>query len=303
MNNQPLNILPQNIKTLTGEIGEKQVLLRLLLLAHNTAWYVFQNLGESGFDILLLHSKTGEKIRIEVQTCQKLYTMEKKPEQVEFELGDEEYQSCDYLIGYLLVANDFYMVHKQVLKRAQTDGKTRWKFVVPLTEAGEPDPQFQAYRNAWNNLHQDFAAHAAAEAKEKPCTKIIQEVEDAAPGLYWPEFEEAVLQREAERLQSLVQMEANRFVQNTEAEMEKLYQEQKIQAELGYCVELELDRSYTPKCFQVECRQPGHFLKAEPELEDLKTKLVEAYKLGKFRDQDRKARPGWVLRTETGERY
>ena len=51
--------LPQNIQALIGEIGEKQVLLRLYLLVHENSWEVFQNLGEAGFDVLLLNATTG----------------------------------------------------------------------------------------------------------------------------------------------------------------------------------------------------------------------------------------------------
>lgn len=40
--------LSQNIQTLIGEIGEKQVLLRLAIYCHGINWNVFHNLGESG---------------------------------------------------------------------------------------------------------------------------------------------------------------------------------------------------------------------------------------------------------------
>ena len=66
--------LPQNIQALVGEIGELQVLLRLSILAHQTDWEVFHNLGEAGYDVLLLNSITANRIRIEVKTRQKLFT-------------------------------------------------------------------------------------------------------------------------------------------------------------------------------------------------------------------------------------
>ena len=76
--------LPQNIQALIGEIGEKQVLLRLYLLVHENSWDVFHNLGEAGFDVLLQNSTTGEKIRVEVKTRQKLYTTGKNIQRVQF---------------------------------------------------------------------------------------------------------------------------------------------------------------------------------------------------------------------------
>ena len=95
--------LPQNIQALIGEIGEKQVLLRLYLLVHENSWDVFHNLGEAGFDVLLQNSTTGEKIRVEVKTRQKLYTTGKNIHRVHFFLTDGEYQACDYLIASLRV--------------------------------------------------------------------------------------------------------------------------------------------------------------------------------------------------------
>ena len=56
--------LPQNVQALIGEIGEKQVLLRLLLLTLDTPWEVFHNLGESGYDILLLNPQSKERVRV-----------------------------------------------------------------------------------------------------------------------------------------------------------------------------------------------------------------------------------------------
>jgi hypothetical protein len=150
---QPVTKLPQNIQALIGEIGEKQVLLRLYMLTHGTPWNVFHNLGEAGFDVLIMNSKTGEKVRIEVKTRQKLYTTGKHSDQVHFVLTDGEYQACDFMIGYLLDANDFYIVPKMDLKKAMVNGIPRWRLVVTHNKAGEPHPRFQRFRNAWTCLH------------------------------------------------------------------------------------------------------------------------------------------------------
>lgn len=366
--------LPQNVHALIGEIGEKQVLLRLFLLVRDTPWNVFHNLGEAGFDLLLMHSKTGEKIRIEVKTRQKLYTTGKHPNRVHFMLTDKEYQSSDFLIGYLLDTNDFYIVPKMDLKRAQTDGKVRWRIIVTLTKTGEPHPRFQKNRNAWYQLHPDFSTNTPAaefldETNSEPIAELIEEeVEQVCPEDYWPELAEAVRQREEERLQVLGQMNAHEFVENMESELEKLFQERDIQASLGenlekmkmlanewdppvfklvktlaeasklntiwtiktkvvvapqnhshsllwevqfrwmasetwYNVELELDSSYNPLRFRVECKKPHHWLESEPNLDGLKSILAKAYTLGKVHENGRKEKQGWILRTERGKRY
>jgi hypothetical protein len=109
--------LPQNIQALIGEIGEKQVLLRLSLLVHQTEWRVFQNLGDAGYDLLLLKSHSGDQICIEVKTRQSLYTTGKKRNMLQYFLTDGEYQACDFLIAYDLEHNVFYIVPKRDLKR------------------------------------------------------------------------------------------------------------------------------------------------------------------------------------------
>jgi len=49
--------LPQNIQRLLMEIGERMVLFRLFLLVKDTEWDVYQNLSESGCDLLLYKLK------------------------------------------------------------------------------------------------------------------------------------------------------------------------------------------------------------------------------------------------------
>lgn len=147
--------LPQNLVTLIGDIGEKQVLLRLGMLCHQTPhWFVFHNLGEAGFDLLLLNLTTNERIQIEVKARQKLYTTGKHVQAIRFGLTAGEYQACDYLIAYFLDQNEFYIVPKQELKPVA--GGRIWRLLLTVTKQGRAHPRFDNYRNAWGTLHPDF---------------------------------------------------------------------------------------------------------------------------------------------------
>jgi hypothetical protein len=149
--------LPQNIQALIGEIGEKQVLLRLFLLVQHTPWEVFHNLGEAGYDLLLLNAESGERVRIEVKTRQRLYTTGQAGRPIHFRLTDGECQSCDCLVAYFLDLNAFYVVPKADLKEAHSGDRIYWRFILTTTKQGQPHPRFAQYRDAWHNLHADFA--------------------------------------------------------------------------------------------------------------------------------------------------
>jgi len=149
--------LPQNIQALIGEIGEKQVMLRLYLRAHRKGWEVFHNLGEAGYDILLTKRSTGERIRVEVKTRQYMYTTTKRPSRVLFFLTDREYQASDFLVACSLDHNGFYVVPVKDLKKAHSGNRTLWRFLLTMSKYGEAHPRFAQYRDAWASLHPDFA--------------------------------------------------------------------------------------------------------------------------------------------------
>lgn len=147
--------LPQNIQTLVGDIGEQQVLLRLGILAHQRpGWQVFRNIGEAGFDILLVNQKRKKRVAIEVKTRQKLYTTGKNRNSIAFQLTAGEYQSCDFLIAHLLERGLFLIVRKAELKRIS--GGRLWRFVLTLNNQGVPHPRFQKSVDAWHLLSNDF---------------------------------------------------------------------------------------------------------------------------------------------------
>jgi hypothetical protein len=61
--------LPQNIQDLVCDVGESQILLRLALLSHQCRdWEVFKNIGESGFDILLVNKTKSKRTAIEAKS-------------------------------------------------------------------------------------------------------------------------------------------------------------------------------------------------------------------------------------------
>ena len=129
----------------------------MALLSHQIpTWEVFYNLGQSGFDILLLNSSSGERIHIEVKTRQRLYSTTTRRQSVTFQLSPGEYKACDYLIAYFLDHNDFYIVPKNDLKPISSE--RRWRFSLTLNASGKPHPRFEQYRNNWSSLHPDFNA-------------------------------------------------------------------------------------------------------------------------------------------------
>ena len=143
--------LSQNIQTLIGDIGEKQVLLRLAIYCHGTNWNVFNNLGESGYDLLLQNNVTSDRVRIEVKTRQKLFTTGKKKTRYQFMLTDIEYKSCDFLIAYVIDSNDFYIVPKKELKPTSSNGNPKWRFTLGNINE-ESKSKNVKYRNVWDVL-------------------------------------------------------------------------------------------------------------------------------------------------------
>ena len=149
-------ILPQNIQALIGEIGEKQVLLRLAIITHGTSWEVFSNLGESGNDVLLFNSVLDKRIRIEVKTRQKLFTTGKSHRRAKYILTDKEYNACDFLVGYFIDNNGFYIVPKSDLRPVKANGKRYWCITLPPVRQGDLHLGDNRYLDAWSTLHPDL---------------------------------------------------------------------------------------------------------------------------------------------------
>jgi hypothetical protein len=134
------------------EIGEKAVLYHLLVRTVDTDWQVQQNLSESGCDLVIINQKDGRKIKIEVKTRQRLYTTGDN-EQFLFKLSQNEYQSCDFLIGYWFEKNFYFIVPKDQLKSGNENGKTFWKLQIRPHKDGSPDDYSKQFLEQWNLLN------------------------------------------------------------------------------------------------------------------------------------------------------
>ena len=150
MNNKKL---PQNILQLLSEIGEKTVLFRLYLLLRNTKWDVYQNLDESGCDIILLNNKTSNKtsrtIKIEVKTRQRLSTTSSK-KFFDFTLTENEYKNTDFLIGYWHDKNYFFIVPTKELKATLSNNNKKYKLRIKYKTDGTLCDASKKYLNKWN---------------------------------------------------------------------------------------------------------------------------------------------------------
>lgn len=124
---------PQNISALLSEIGEKMVLFKLYQLTHeNDDIEIFKNYSESGYDIGIRDSITGEKVKIEVKTRQRLITTssENNKNNCQFTLTKNEKESADFLIGYWLDFNIFFIVPTSQLTSVKSNKKDIYKYVV-----------------------------------------------------------------------------------------------------------------------------------------------------------------------------
>ncbi len=152
----PEDKLLQNIQALIGEIGEKQVLLRLFLLIQGTPWQLYHNLGEEGYGLLMLNQETRETIYVDVKTRRSPSNTNPLRRRIKFSLSEKEYKNCDFLVAYLIDTNGFYVVPRQDLEAVTIGSTQRWRFVLEMDENGHPTPHCARYRDAWHTLHPDF---------------------------------------------------------------------------------------------------------------------------------------------------
>lgn len=146
--------LPQNVQHLLMEIGEKMVLYRLFIRTQNTEWDAFQNLGESGCDLLLLNSITNAKLKIEVKTRQRLYSTSDKSRlnTVQYTVSENEYKNCDFVICYWLEENAFFIVPKKELSPTSSNDKILYKYIVRKRADGTFDDKSVQYYEKWDSL-------------------------------------------------------------------------------------------------------------------------------------------------------
>lgn len=156
--------VPQNIVDLIGAIGEKISLFKLFELTRmQTNLEIFKNYSESGYDIGIrnLNPKQDkkEKVKIEVKTRQHLITTtsDRSKNTCHFTLTENERNSADFLIGYWLEFNDFFIIPICELKENKSKNKLVYKHIV--TRLKKPKNSIDIYSEAsmpflgnWNSI-------------------------------------------------------------------------------------------------------------------------------------------------------
>lgn len=147
---------PQNINDLISEIGERMILFRLYaLISINPHLDIFKNYSEPGFDIGVRNSDTGRKVKIEVKTRQHLVTTtaEKNKNTCHFTLTENERNCADFLIGYWIEQNDFFIVPSPCLTKTKSGDKFLYKFVCSKLKSGNKySSASMRYLNNWNQI-------------------------------------------------------------------------------------------------------------------------------------------------------
>lgn len=147
--------IPQNIQNLLMEIGEKSVLFKLFLLTKEYSnLEVYYNLNDTGYDIVLLKKNSSEKIRIEVKTRQRLYTIsdEKKKRIVHYTITKNEYENSDFIIAYWFEKNYYFIVPTYELTKTSSNGIPIYKFIVREKVNGDIDENSKKYLDNWEVL-------------------------------------------------------------------------------------------------------------------------------------------------------
>jgi hypothetical protein len=145
--------LPQRMSDVLKTIGENAVLFRLyVLLVEYPEWDVYQNLSDKGCDLVLINSSNNNKIKIEVKTRQKLHTTSKNSKtNVHFTLSKNEYEACDFLIGYWFELNRYYIVPKNELSETKSNQDLLFKYVTSKNTINNP------YLDNWNLILEKMA--------------------------------------------------------------------------------------------------------------------------------------------------
>lgn len=149
---------PQNIQELVGEIGERLVLFNLFAEAHERPYLeIFKNYSESGYDIGIHNHRTKKKVKIEVKTRQRRITTNRDPYDAHFTLTQNERDNADFLVGYWLEHNSYFIVPINELDEMRNgkhkDGTPRFvhKHIVRKSSVtGEYTDKSIPWLNSWN---------------------------------------------------------------------------------------------------------------------------------------------------------
>jgi len=150
---------PQNIKALISEIGERMTLFKLYSIIHdNNDLEIFKNYSEQGYDIGIRNIQQNNKVKIEVKTRQHLVInkADKRKKTCHFTLTENEWTYSDFLIGYWIDYNDFFIVPKSALTKTKSKNKDVYKLV--FTRMKKPKGELiyskhvMPYLNEWSTL-------------------------------------------------------------------------------------------------------------------------------------------------------
>ena len=153
------NKTPQNINALVSEIGERMVLFKLYSIIHdNSGLEIFKNYSEPGYDIGIRNTHLNKKVKIEVKTRQHLVTTtaEKSKNTCHFTLTENEWNHSNFLIGYWIDYNDFFIVPTSELTKTNNNKKLVYKLVFSRLKKVQSNmiysEQVMPYLNDWATL-------------------------------------------------------------------------------------------------------------------------------------------------------
>lgn len=142
------------MQELLAQIGEHAVLLTLTAVTRGTAWRVFRNIDECGFDFLLLGPR-GEERRVEVKTRQRLWTTshEGNRRTAHFTVTEVERRYADFVVCYWWERGWMFVVPTRDLVRASARGKYLYKFVVTARKGDDlPAGDAASYLERWSQI-------------------------------------------------------------------------------------------------------------------------------------------------------
>ena len=149
--------IPQTIQSLIGSIGEGLVVFKLFELVYcKPDFEVFKNFSEPGYDCGIRNVRTGSKVRVEVKTRQRLITASNDVNIAHFMLTENEHIHADFMIGYWLEYNDFFIVPVVELNQVKSGKRWVYKLIVRITKNGNYDQRSLRYRNRWDLISNFF---------------------------------------------------------------------------------------------------------------------------------------------------
>ena len=144
---------PQNISNTLKEIGELSCVFYLYYHFNDKGWSVYRNYDEKGYDILLSNKKTGKKRKIEIKTRQKLISSSSnRNKNTHFTLTEVEKNEADFLIGFWLEYNKFFIVPTSKLMETKSNDKKLYKFIVSLNKNNDLNESSKEYLGNWESI-------------------------------------------------------------------------------------------------------------------------------------------------------